>query len=142
MDRQKAKQVIEFLQTVLDTNKELFEEDGVAVKIVPGGTIHPTSLVVKIELCDIGEDGEAEDKGASALKLLAKLNPSVSPPYGFEFIHGGRAYKLVGYVGRRGRFPLVAERQPDGRRFKFGMEHIRGLWKLEQVQGGKKKVKR
>ena len=43
---------------------------------------------------------------------------------GKTFSQDGYTFKIVGLNTRRRRYPVVVERQPDGKRFKFGAEAI------------------
>lgn len=74
-----------------------------------GGSIGMDKAILRFELVD------------PTLKQAALASEGLDNK---EFTFRGRRYKVVDFVPSRPRFPVVAARQPDGKRFKFPMSVV------------------
>jgi hypothetical protein len=93
--------------------------DRLGVKVsFKGGQIGPGSCVLKFEFAEVNKDGSVETREATEYKLCAKLYGLPVDGLGRVFGFRGRNYKVVG-LKPRGKYSILAERLPDGKRFKF-----------------------
>jgi hypothetical protein len=77
-----------------------------------------------VEVALVGKDGEAKTKEAESFKLFATAYGLKGEDFGKSFKSNGHTYKICGLKTKSGKYPVLAERE-DGRKFKFGAEHIK-----------------
>lgn len=115
MDRTKCRQIeneaVEALQVLLG------EKYGVKVSF-KGGQIGGGFCVLKVEFAEVKTDGSVETKEASNYKLNASLYGLPADGMGKTFHFRSRTYKVVG-LKPGCKYNILAERQPDGKRFCF-----------------------
>lgn len=92
--------------------KAFIESEG--FQVVKNKSLYGTDIMkITIEL--------KEGKSAAEKKIAAAL--TILP--GIKFRHGHSDYEVTAHNPRRWKFPWVAKRIPDGKRFKFTEEGIR-----------------
>ena len=73
----------------------------------------------------IGFRSEAASKAAFA--RYAGMFGLATEDYGKQIVYRRNVYKLVGLVPGRSRYPIQADRVPDGRKFKLPEEALNGI---------------
>lgn len=116
-------------QQVEETLKELAELNGVSIR-VDGGRFDHQNATLNIKIAVVNDEGEAYDPMVEQFKLFAWSYQLSPDDLGKVFTFRGREYKITGLTTRRRKFPITADRVPDGRRFKFPANSV--------VQGLKK----
>ena len=115
MDRSKCKLIED---EALDALKVLIEEKfGVKVSF-KGGRFDNGMAQLKFEFAEVKADGSVSSQEAEDYKRLASLCGLPADGMGKEFVFRGSSYKVVG-MKPRSKYSILAERQPDGKRFKF-----------------------
>ena len=89
-----------------------FRERGITVA-VGGGNLGPFSAELKFKFTLAGASAA---RPALDLKSLGLSSDT--------FTSGSRTYKIVDYVPSRPAYPITAERQPDGKAFKFSLDMV------------------
>jgi len=54
----------------------------------------------------------------------------VLPTIGLKFFAGSRQYEIIEYKLNRPKFPIIAKRLPDGKRFKFTIDQVNNSLKV------------
>lgn len=100
-------------------------ENGLNVRNA-GGTYDAGKWTEKLEFTvQQTADGKSGEAAAFERDCHFCLSRSITPAhYGKTFRSGGHFYKLVAVKPGGSRFDLVAERVPDGRRFKFNSHDV------------------
>ena len=96
---------------------------GVSVRY-RGGQFSDAVYTMKIEVGVMAGDGDPWTRERENLFRLGELIGIPKHKIGAVFTLSGVEYRLTGMRTRAGRFPLIAERTDDGRRFKFGIERV------------------
>jgi len=135
MDRAKAKLVREILKDVFDANEDLFSDEKLRVKVL-NGVIYSGSVVMKIEVAEVGQNGIVETKEAAAYRLVRERFGL--PALGFRFSLNGDEYEVRGYNRKGRKFPIVGVRTSDGKPFKLGMRTV--LDAVERLKTNGKKA--
>lgn len=113
MDRETAKDLRSEMQIALNN---VANKHGMVVKL-GNGTFTSNQFWLKVTFQDDDEgSGSFEETNFKQYASMFGLKPS---DFGRTFTYNGKRYKVVGIKPQARRFPIVAERQPDGRRFKF-----------------------
>lgn len=112
MDRKKANQLSKRIAELL---KDL-EDDNLKV-VVKGGNYSPTSLIVRVEIAEIGSSGMVMNREAEDFQALAHRFGLSPDDLGKTFISGGDEFKIIGLKRRATKRPIIAEK--DGQRFAF-----------------------
>lgn len=107
------------------------QELGVSVR-TRGGQFNDAVYTMKIEVGVIGGDGKPATREGETLRELADLIGIPTEKIGAVFTVSGADYRLTGMRARAGKYPLIAERTDDGRRFKFEVERVRKAMGLPQ----------
>ncbi len=94
--------------------KPLEDEFGVIVG-VEGGKVSPDRFKLSFTFSEKASEGRL----------------SYSPvEVGSNFTYGGKMYRITNYEPSRPRFPVSAERLPDGKRFKFPLDVVKAVAKV------------
>jgi hypothetical protein len=80
------------------------------------GSFSPTNYTLKVE-CSVRLNGETVTREAEAFKRYAEHYGLKPEDLGKIISHGGRQFRIVGLKPNSRRFPVLAERLPDGKRF-------------------------
>ncbi len=76
-------------------------------------------------------DGTALESERLRFEALAEAFGLSPADYGRQISAGRDLYKITGIDPRRPRYPVSAERIPDGQEFKFTSDHVALLWQKE-----------
>jgi len=71
-----------------------------------------------------GPDGSIPEPGRLLFEALAEEVGLAPEDFGKEFSTGRETFRIVGLDPRRPKYPVSAERTPDGRSFKFTAENV------------------
>lgn len=77
-------------------------------------------------------DGTALNPERILFEALAEEYGLLPDDYGREFSTGRERFRVAGIDPRRPRYPISAERIPDGQGFKFTADHVALLLKAEE----------
>jgi hypothetical protein len=102
---------VEALQTLLG------DKFGVKVSF-KGGQIGGGFCVLRFEFAEVKKDGSVESREASAYKQYASMYGLPADGIGKAFQFRGKQYKVAG-MKPGCKYSILAERQPDGKRFCF-----------------------
>jgi hypothetical protein len=80
------------------------------------GSFSPTNYTLKIE-CSVRLNGETVTPEAEAFKRYAEHYGLKPEDLGKIISHAGSQFRIVGLKPNSRRFPILAERLPDGKRF-------------------------
>lgn len=117
MDRQLAKALRGVLQAHLD------KLQGQGTVEVLGAKFDSTSVTFQVKVTPGGAAALADKAKAEWDRYAAVLG--LKPEhFGAEFRQGARSYRIVRLDLGKSRFPIIAERLPDGKRFKFEPEAV------------------
>ncbi len=90
-----------------------------------GGSYSATACAIKLEVSELSDDGVAKTPERAAFVQTAHLYGLSPNDLDAEFTaNDGTVYKIVGLSPRKRKYPIVAERQPDGKMYKFGQETV------------------
>jgi hypothetical protein len=112
--------------------RETAEKLGVSIRY-RGGQFTEAVYTMKMEVGIIGRDGKPATREAESLRELGELLGIPNEKVGTVFTIDGVDYRLTGLRTRAGKYPLIAERTDDGRRFKFQTERVRQAMGLPPV---------
>ena len=83
----------------------------------------------KVEVAQVGENGEANTQEAQSFKLCARMYGLTPDDLGKTFKHwSGQVFTITGASSRRCRTPIFAERS-DGKRYRFPAAEVVALLK-------------
>lgn len=82
----------------------------------------------KVVLAVVGQNGESITPEAESFSRMAELYGIDPDALHKDFEYGGKTYKIMGLAPRRSRFPVVADRQPDGKGFKFPIDVVKAKY--------------
>jgi hypothetical protein len=80
------------------------------------GSFSPTNYTLKVE-CSVRLHGETVTREAEAFKRYAEHYGFKPEDLGKIISHGGRQFRIIGLKPLSRRFPILAERLPDCKRF-------------------------
>ena len=123
MDRQKAKDIREFIETNISFT-ELEEKFGVKVTLKSGNYTN-SNLAMKIEFADIGENGEVNTREAEDFKARAELYGLKPEDLGREFSNGNDTFKITGLKPRSRKFPILAVNTKNGKVYKLAAQMVK-----------------
>lgn len=93
-----------------------------------GGQFDPAagSLTVRITLEQASDEAEAarDDLTRSEWNLYAGRFGLPRDAVGSAFRHGKRTYRIVSLTPNAPKYPVIAQREPDGKTFKFPVEAV------------------
>lgn len=116
MNRATAKEIGQKIEAAL---KSIGEELGMQIRAV-GGNYGATACQIKLEVSELSDGGVAKTPARDAFVQQAHLY-GLSPDdldQVFE-ANDGTTYRIIGLKPRQRKYPIVAERQPDGKVYKF-----------------------
>ena len=119
MDRSKAKILGEEMEQALQL---VAKRHGVQIR-AGRGAFTKTTFEARFEVAETVK-GVAQTPERATFARMVKLYGLATGDLGKTFSQDGYTFKIVGLNTRRRRYPVVVERQPDGKRFKFGAEAI------------------
>lgn len=93
-------------------------------------TFDARSATFKLTVANLTDDGTVDDGTADYFRQFAFAYDMQPDWLGREFRTGGESYKLAGLNPKRGKFPVVAYRVRDGKRFKFQAEGVAALLRV------------
>lgn len=136
MDKREIEKIRREIELVL---KEVGERNGMEIKISGGIIYYETSFKCGIEGVKEGAETEIE----RAFKRNAKYYKMTSGDLGKKFLFRGRTFKILGWKTRNSKYPVVAEEEKSGMKYKFTPEVVsEGLEVAEEIsRGGLKKWK-
>lgn len=126
MDKRTAREVLKRLEEDL---QPLAEKYGLVAE-VRGGSFSATGLQPRIELVERNPaDGRPETQERVDFRKVAPLRSDLdASDLDREFVTGqGTRYRITGWLRRNRTYPVVCERVPDGKRFKFGANVVKAL---------------
>jgi hypothetical protein len=125
LDRRALQILREDLQAAL---KVVSDKHGIQIE-VGRATFTPKNATFKVEIATVSEDGTANTQEATNFIQFCSLYDLKPEHLGAEFTFRGDRYKVAGLAsGRSHKFPILADRIPDGKTFKFPAESVvRGL---------------
>lgn len=129
MDRAVVKRLADDLEVVA---KAIASERGLSVRYA-GGNYGSSHATLKFEFSVIGGDGVVQDRMAEDWKRMAPMFGLKAEDLAKEFRTGQATYRIVGLKPGASKYPIVAERTSDGKRFKFPVETIRMALAIPQV---------
>jgi len=112
MDRATLRKVADIVERA---STAALEAEGFTARYT-GGNFDDRTGMLKLEVVPVAKDGESGATREGA--MLERMGGTV----GTTFVRAGRQYRILGYVPSRRKYPISAERLPDGKRFKFGRE--------------------
>jgi len=93
--------------------------------IAKGGSIGETSVIVRIEVAEEGEDGVILNREAEDFKALAAVYDLSPDDLGRKFKDStGKTFQIVGLKSRSSKYPILAT--SGGKRYKFPVETVKG----------------
>jgi hypothetical protein len=98
--------------------KPVAEKYGIQIKRL-GGSFSPSDFRVRLECAVKNEDGTFETSERADFKLFAPTIGLSSSDLDTEFEYNEVKYKIIGMKTRSHKYPIIGERVPDGKRFKF-----------------------
>ena len=117
MNRQTAEQVLETVQSILT---ERFPSMGV---LLTSRKLSSTSVSARLELCETTEDGTALGREAQDFLLYGPMRGFKAEDLGAVFTTpGGKTWKIIGWLPRSTRTPLLCEQAGTGKQFKLPVE--------------------
>ncbi len=129
MDRAKARLVREAIEEALEPVGIAFNAE---IKIIGGMRFDADILTGKIEIAEIGADGNAVSKEAKAFVSGAALFDLEPTDLGRKFNQGGHVFEIVGLNFRAKKYPINCLRD-DGGSYKFPADHIKRLLQTHAV---------
>jgi len=106
--------------------QEVAEKMGVKIE-VGNASFTSSNITFKVSVATTNDDGTVNSKEAEAFKTYA-FRWGLSPDdLNKTFVSGGKTYKITGASPRASRFPILAERVPDGKGFKFPADTVKRL---------------
>jgi len=120
MDRIKAKMLRKAIEMEL---KEV--EENLKVKIEVGRcTYNDSNCTFKLEIADIGKNGEVKSKEVEEFIRYASNFGLNADDLGKQFNSNGEIFKITGLSVRKRKYPILGVRLKDGKRFKFAVEQV------------------
>jgi hypothetical protein len=124
IDKQTVRNLRERLQELLDSHGGNFGAYSIRIG---NGSFTENNITFKLEVSAI-KNGEVLSREAEDFKMFATVYGLKAEDFGKSFKSNGHTFKIVGLKPKSGKYPVLAERE-DGRKFKFGTEHIKLLGK-------------
>jgi hypothetical protein len=115
MDRSKLKDIAAKIEAAV---KVVADEYGVQIQYI-GGNFTASSAVLKLEVAEVGTDGEAVTRHAEEFRLAARSLGLEPTDLGREFTSAGVAFKIVGANTRAAKYPILAKNLRTGKTYKF-----------------------
>jgi hypothetical protein len=112
----------EFKTELMEPLQDFFNTyyPGVRVEIT-GGTFSPADVTYRLTLA---VEGKKQEQDAKYAKMFGYAE------IGTKFTCNGETFEVDSYAPSRPKFPIIAKRVPDGKRFKFTPEAVnRGIIK-------------
>jgi hypothetical protein len=100
--------------------QSLAEELGVSID-VGNASFTENNIRFKLEVAKVS-NGTAITPEVEQWKKYAKMFGLDPAAFGKTFTYGGNQFRIAGLATRRGKFPVLADRVPDGKKFKFPIE--------------------
>lgn len=99
------------------------------IKILVGNArFTPDNATFKVEIATVAENGMVNDHAASDFKQSCGLFGLKPDHFGAEISYGRERYKIAGLTsGRSYKYPILAERVSDGKKFKLPIAAVSSL---------------
>ena len=120
IDRAEAVVVTKEIEVAI---KDILDRHGLQPK--PSRTTYGPSLSIKLEAIKVELDEQGVNRADPRViewERYADLYGLPKDGVGRPFRYGNREYRITGLDGGRPRFPISADRLPDGKAFKFPVE--------------------
>jgi len=79
----------------------------------------------KVECAVIGQDGVAETREIADFRGLAPMYGLKPDDLGRTFTNAGEQYRICGIKAKSRKYPILAERERDGKVFKFPADTVK-----------------
>lgn len=98
--------------------QEMAQRLGVAVS-VKGARYRPSNMTVRVELSLLDAKGQARSPEVEAWQRVATMRGLKVEMLGQAFSFNGKEYRLTGWSSGSSKYPVLADRVTDGRKFKL-----------------------
>lgn len=98
--------------------QELAQELGVTIE-AGNASFTNSNVTFKVNIATKNEDGSVNTKEAEDFRRYAARYGLKPDDLGREFTSNGKRFKITGAKPRASRYPILAERIPDGKGYKF-----------------------
>ena len=131
MDRNKVRELSSIISSILAEASDKLKAYGVVAE-VGSGSFTDSNVTFKVNVSEVGENGEAKSREAESFKTNASLYGLDPSDLGKTFVDRGNNYTVLGLAPRRSKYPVLAVRG-DGKKFKFRVETVRLALQLASV---------
>ena len=116
-----SRELVKEIREKINTNlQSLSKELGMSID-VGNASFTENNIRFKLEVAKVS-NGTAVTQEVEQWNQYARMYGLDSTALGKIFTYGGKQFKITGLSTRRGRFPILADRVPDGKKFKFPLE--------------------